>query len=216
MLVSGLSQIMIHTKGISIRPRNTKHRPDVRKKAIQARLHRASTVICVLENPKNLINIASVMRNVDGLGVSKLYVISKTFTRKEQFHSALMTKHSASANLWIYIHVFETSEQCLAHLAKKKVTSVATTPHQEAKDGYHVAKLEHVPWHTFQQVAIWFGNEITGIEKSTLPKIPWWVFLPMGGMVESLNLASCTAIVLYHVVRVRKDNHSNGNHLQLV
>ncbi len=31
--------------------------------------------ICVLENPKDIVNIASAMRNISAFGIEKLYVI---------------------------------------------------------------------------------------------------------------------------------------------
>lgn len=206
MLVSQLSQLQMDKNGICIRPRNKKHRGNVRLKANQARQNRATTVLCVLEHPKFFNNIASVLRNVHCLGVSKLYIVSNKFTATAQFHSAAMTEHSASANLWTYIHVFETASQCLDYLGSRNYVSFATTPRTD--EGHHIAELGDVPWQTFSKIALWFGNEVTGLAESTLQMIPWWIRVPMGGIVQSLNLASCSAIVLYHVVDVRRGNKS--------
>ena len=49
----------------------------LRKKADRAKQFRSHTFICVLENPKNIGNLASVMRNVDALGATKLYVVTE-------------------------------------------------------------------------------------------------------------------------------------------
>ena len=47
----------------------------LRLKANRAKKFRCKNLIAVLENPKNLENIGSVVRNIDALGVQKLYVV---------------------------------------------------------------------------------------------------------------------------------------------
>jgi tRNA (guanosine-2'-O-)-methyltransferase len=216
-MLTTLLATVVRDNGIKIQPPNRKHREGVRQKAKIARNSRSTTVVCVLENPKNAMNIASVIRNVNALGVSRLYVVSTTFCTKEQFHSHSMTEHSASANLWTYIHVFASTQACMEYLEKANFVSFMTTPNPERSETksmestacskQQVSNLQDVEWHRFRKVALWFGNEVKGLTDYALSHCHRWLCIPAGGIVESLNLASCSAIVLFTVTSERKRTH---------
>lgn len=44
-----------------------------------------------------------------------------------------------------------------------------------------------------------FGNEGSGISPEILDLTDWNVFIPMAGTVESLNVSSTAAIVLFYI-----------------
>ena len=54
---------------------NDSVKSSLRKKADIAKTMRCCTLICVLENPKNFENVLAIIRNVDALGIEKLYVV---------------------------------------------------------------------------------------------------------------------------------------------
>src|SRR4029078_9465039 len=77
--------------------------------------------ICVLENPDNIVNIASAMRNISAFGVSKLYIVGGS----EAYHDFELTrtnKHltnlSVGSNKWVFVKHFDTTEECIKHLQK--------------------------------------------------------------------------------------------------
>ena len=47
----------------------------LRKRADEIKNLRCKNLIAVLENPMDIINIGTVVRNVNALGVEKLYVV---------------------------------------------------------------------------------------------------------------------------------------------
>jgi tRNA (guanosine-2'-O-)-methyltransferase len=53
----------------------TKSKPSVRKRAEEIKAFRCKNLIAVIENPTDIKNIGTVIRNVNALGVEKVYVV---------------------------------------------------------------------------------------------------------------------------------------------
>ena len=53
----------------------TKSKPSVRKRAEEIKAFRCKNLIAVIENPTDIKNIETVIRNVNALGVEKVYVV---------------------------------------------------------------------------------------------------------------------------------------------
>jgi tRNA (guanosine-2'-O-)-methyltransferase len=117
-------------------------RPGIRSKADTVRPHRCNTLICVLENPQNSANVGTVMRNINALGIGKLYVVDGNRvlppTWQEMRKNRRLMETSASAIKWTYCRRFDTTAECLAYLAKNRVTSMATIPHVLGKENINI------------------------------------------------------------------------------
>lgn len=57
---------------------------------------------------------------------------------------------------------------------------------------------------TEDKLAIWFGDEANGLSNLVLDQCDFCLTVEMPGNVESFNLASTTAMVLWEAVRQRK------------
>jgi len=171
-----------------------KRRIALRKKADHAKLFRSSSMICVLENPNQLLNIGSVMRNIDALGICKLYLV--TDKKMDVKTNKSLHQSSVSASKWIYTRCFPTTQACLEHLKKNNFVSVATSPHQKGRTN---VKLTEHDFTQYKKIAIWFGNESCGISDQVLDASKACVQMQMSGIVESLNLSVSTGIVLHHI-----------------
>ncbi|MFT3793672.1 TrmH family RNA methyltransferase [Flavobacterium sp.] len=161
-------------------------------------------LIAVLENPNYIINIGHVIRNVNGLGVDKLYVVDG-LKRLEADLEALrnrksLLKHSSGAVQFTDIRRFDTSQDCFDSLQADGFVSVATSPHRVGKQHFvlHQSRLNQ------PKLAIWFGEEANGLSDLALERCEFCVTVPMAGGVESFNLATTTAIVLYEAVKQRR------------
>ena len=53
----------------------TKLKPSVRKRAEEIKAFRCKNLIAEIENPTDIKNIGTVIRNVNALGVEKVYVV---------------------------------------------------------------------------------------------------------------------------------------------
>lgn len=166
--------------------------------------------ICVLENPKDIVNIAATVRNVSAFGVEKLYVIGNNSIVKDfetsRNHKGL-TNTSVGANKWVFVKQFDTAADCLAHLRKNCYTIAATSSHIKGKENVFL----YDETFTQKRLAVWFGNESRGISDEAAQEADMCIQIPMGGIVESLNLGTSTGIILsyisYQRLRYIYDNH---------
>ncbi len=176
----------------------------IRQKANKIKKERCRTLIAVLENPKTIENIGSVIRNVDALGVSKLYVIDGYKLLPDNWQDMRerrsLNKISASAVKWTYIHPFKTTAECIEHLKRKHFLSVVTSPHVKGKKNVSLDEADFTQHH----LAVWFGNESHGISDEAVQAAEFCVSIPMHGIIESFNLGTCSGIVLYEVTKQRR------------
>ncbi|WP_374693402.1 TrmH family RNA methyltransferase [Acidithiobacillus sp. AMEEHan] len=56
----------------------------------------------------------------------------------------------------------------------------------------------------YKKLAVWFGNESRGISELAVENSVFCVNIPMCGIIESLNLATSSGIVLYEITRQRR------------
>lgn len=154
--------------------------------------------ICVLENPTDIMNIASTLRNVSAFGVEKLYVVGN----KNVFHdfessrnNKRLTNLSVGTNKWVFIKYFATTSECISYLRKNLYTIAVTSSHTKGEDNLDL--YEGI--YTQKRLAVWFGNESKGISDEAVNSADMYIQIPMGGIVESLNLGTSTGIILSYI-----------------
>lgn len=154
--------------------------------------------ICVLENPKDVVNIASAMRNISAFGVEKLYVIGDN-KMVQDFETSRTNKHltnvSVGANKWVFVKQFDTAADCIAHLRENRYTIAVTSSHITGKKNVNLYEETF----TQKRLAVWFGNESKGISNEAAAEADTCIQIPMGGIVESLNLGTSTGIILSYI-----------------
>jgi tRNA (guanosine-2'-O-)-methyltransferase len=177
----------------------------LRIRADKAKVNRCKNLIAVLENPKTIENIGSTIRNIDALGVEKLYVVdgSKILPKKwdEMRDRNSLNKLSASAIKWSFVRVFPNTEECLSYLKTKNFVSIVTSPHLKGKNNV----ILHNGKYTQKRLAVWFGNESQGVSQKAIDNSEVCVNIPMSGIIESLNLGTSTGIVLYEITKQRRE-----------
>lgn len=154
--------------------------------------------ICVLENPNDIKNIASAIRNVSAFGVEKLYITGNVNIPRDfelTRNNKRLSELSVGANKWVYIKHFDTTNECVAHLKKNLYTIAVTSPHQKGKKNISLYDAKF----TQKRLAIWFGSESKGVSDEAIGSADLCIQIPMGGIVESLNLGTSTGIVLSYV-----------------
>ena len=53
--------------------------------------------------------------------------------------------------------------------------------------------------------ALFFGNEVTGVDTEVMPLLDMVVEIPMFGTKNSLNIAACAPVVMYECIRQWRD-----------
>ena len=177
----------------------------LRIRADKAKLNTCKNLIVVLENPKTIENIGSTIRNINSLGAEKLYVVDGNNLLPGDWESMrnrrTLTKISASAVKWTYVRKFKTTQECLDHLNNKDFINMVTSPHIKGKDNI----ILHNGEYTQKRLAVWFGNESQGISDLAINNSKVCIQIPMSGIIESVNLGTCTGIVLYEITKQRRE-----------
>ncbi|HUJ42950.1 MAG TPA: RNA methyltransferase [Opitutaceae bacterium] len=181
-------------------PKSTK-----RQRADAIRPYRCKYLIAVIEDPKDIKNIGTVIRNVNALGVEKVYIVDPRRALPDDWQEMRERKSlfdtSVSAVKWTFVRRFDTTEACLEHLEKNRFVSIVTSPHVIG----HRNVVLHEGDYTQARLAVWFGNETKGISNLAVKRSAMCVNIPMFGMIESLNLGTTSGIVLYEITKQRRE-----------
>jgi tRNA (guanosine-2'-O-)-methyltransferase len=174
-----------------------KSKPSVRKRADAIRSFRCKNLIAVLENPSDIANIGTVIRNVNALGVEKVYVVDPRRSLPDDWQELRerrsISKPSVSAVKWTFVKRFDSTEDCFAHLEKNGFVSIVTSPHVKGKTNVYLHEGDYTKP---TKLAVWFGSESQGISDLAADRSEMCVSVPMFGMNESLNLGTCSGIVV--------------------
>ncbi|MEO1036102.1 MAG: RNA methyltransferase [Pseudomonadota bacterium] len=188
---------------------SSEQKSGVRQRADAIKPYRCKNLIAVLEDPHDIRNIGTVIRNVNALGVEKTYVIDPRRALPDDWEEMRerrsLSKTSVSAIKWSFVRRFDSTQDCVDHLKKNLYTSVVTSPHQKGRKNF---VLDEADYTVFTKLAVWFGNESRGISELAVESSEFCVSIPMFGMIESLNLGTTSGIVLYEVTKQRRDYQS--------
>lgn len=150
-------------------------------------------VIAVLENIRSAYNVGSVFRTADAFLLEAVYITGYTCTppHKEIKKTALGAEDT---------------------VAWKHFSNATLAIDSLKKDGYKVfaveqavnsLKLQEIKFEATDKVAVIFGNEVTGVEQSTINFCEGCIEIPQLGMKHSLNIATAAGVVLWEIVRSR-------------
>ncbi len=145
----------------------------------------------VLENIHDPHNVSAILRTCDAVGISEIFLLYNY----EKFPK-IGRKSSASANKWIEKEKYKTVDECFSYLREKGFQILATSLNPSAKDLYDI--------NFTKKIAVVLGNEHRGISKEVEEKADSAFFIPMYGMVQSLNVSVAAAVILYEALRQRR------------
>lgn len=144
-------------------------------------------VLCEdVQDPRNL---GALMRVCEGAGVGRLLIRD----RGSAPLTATVAKTSAGAADWLPVERIPNPARALAELKGEGFWVYGLVPGGEP------------PWRVdlTGKVLLCFGGEEKGLRRLTRERCDRLLGLPMRGRVESLNLATAAAAVLYEAVRQR-------------
>ena len=171
----------------------------LRKKADYAKTGRCKNLIAVLEAPRNIENIGTVILKINVLGVEKLYIVDRFNVLPDNWETMRNKKKlldiSASAVKWTFIKKFKTTEECINHLENNGFVSIVTSPHIKGKTNILIQDGDV----TQKKLTVWVGNEASGISDTAVSHSAACLPIEMYGIVESLNLAPSTGFVFYEI-----------------
>ncbi len=150
-------------------------------------------VIVVLENIRSAYNVGSVFRTSDAFLIEAIYIIgySAKPPHKEIKKTALGAEETVS---WKY---FKTTGEAIEELKNEGYKVFAI---EQAAESLHLQQLD---LNETEKMAVIFGNEVTGVEQSTIHLCDGCIEIPQLGMKHSLNIATAAGVVLWELVRKR-------------
>jgi 23S rRNA (guanosine2251-2'-O)-methyltransferase len=148
-------------------------------------------IIVVLENIRSAYNVGSVFRTSDAFLIEAIYIIgySAKPPHKEIKKTALGAEETVT---WKY---FKTSAEAVDELKIRKYKVYAV---EQAEKSY---KLHSANFRQNEKIAVVFGNEVTGVEQTTIHLCDGCIEIPQLGMKHSLNIATAAGIVLWELIR---------------
>lgn len=181
----------------------------MRRRADEIKPFRCKNLIAVIENPTDIKNIGTVIRNVNALGVEKVYVVDPRGSLPDDWaelrERPSVSKTSVSAVKWTFVKRFDGTDACFDYLESKNFKSIVTSPHVKGKTSIYLHEGDYT---THAKLAVWFGSETLGISERAVERSEMCVSIPMFGMIESLNLGTSSGIVLYEIARQRREYQS--------
>jgi 23S rRNA (guanosine2251-2'-O)-methyltransferase len=146
-------------------------------------------LVVLVEDVQDPRNLGALLRVCEGAGVGRVAVRD----RGSAPLSPAAAKTSAGASEWLPVERITNSAQEIARLKEAGFWV------------YAVAAGGQPPWEIdlTGQVALAFGGEAKGLRRRTREVCDAVIGLPMRGRLESLNLATAAAAVLYEAVRQR-------------
>ncbi|MGZ8541088.1 MAG: RNA methyltransferase [Chitinophagaceae bacterium] len=148
-------------------------------------------VIAVLENVRSAYNVGSVFRTADAFLIDAVYITGYTAKppHKEIKKTALGAEETVD---WKH---FPSAKEAIEVLKQ---------------DGYKIFAVEQVEssislekFDANGKIAVIFGNEVSGVEQSTIALCDGTIEIPQLGMKHSLNIATAAGVVLWELIRTK-------------
>lgn len=171
-----------------------------REEKIKRVLDNRQEGIVVLENIADPHNAAAVWRTADAFGFQKIYLVYST--EKAINPKKIGKASSASANKWLSFTTFKNIDECYEKLRKDGYKIYATVLDKEAKEIRETRFCQRLQ-RGKGKIAIVFGNEHRGLSEEAIKGADEKIYIPMKGMVQSLNISVTAGIVMYEVERQR-------------
>ena len=160
-------------------------------------------VIVVLENIRSAYNVGSVFRSSDAFLVTAIYLVGYTARppHKEIKKTALGAEETVE---WKY---FKTSLEAIEVLRASGFTVYSV---EQAEGSVALGEFNSAG----KKVAVIFGNEVTGVDQSTIEASNGCLEIPQLGMKHSLNIATAAGVVLWELVKpyLRSDRKMRMEH----
>jgi len=149
----------------------------------------------VMENIHDPHNVSAMLRSADAVGIHEVQLVYTT-----QKFPRIGSKSSSSANKWIGRRKFSSIDECYETLRTEGFQIIATKLDESARQLYE--------FDLTRPTAFVFGNEHAGVTETAADQADATVYIPMMGMIQSLNVSVACAVTIYEALRQRM--HAGG------
>eukprot|EP00804_Cyclotella_cryptica_P027512 CCRYP_007480-RB/>CCRYP_007480-RB protein AED:0.04 eAED:0.04 QI:331/0.75/0.8/1/0.25/0/5/1841/382 len=174
-------------------------------------------LILVLDNVRSAANVGSIYRSADACGC--LEILTTGITPHPHGNGAeKLSKSALGAERVVPTLHFDTTQQALEYLRRNRpnfmLVAMETTERSKCYTDIKYPGATFVSVHSGDTnsnseycvvstggVALFLGNEVSGVDTEIMPLLDEVVEIPMFGKKNSLNVASCAPVVMYEVLR---------------
>lgn len=150
-----------------------------------------SELIIALENIRSAVNIGAILRSGSFFGVKEFIGIGYTASPKHPKVIKTSMQGFGENNQDLPWQQYETSSEFIENISSRhpehQLVAVETTKDAIIMEDYHFAK----------KTILIFGNEVHGINQTTLQYAKHHIALQSNGYKNSLNVATCMGICTY-------------------
>jgi len=166
----------------------TEGRKERLKSVLAKRQHDLTLVLNNIHDPHN---VAAIMRSCDAFGVAGIHL----YYTKERF-PPLANSSSGSAKKWVDLTRHRDAGVMVESLRARGMQIVGT--------GFGPSARPIMDIDFTRPTAIILGNEHRGMDPDVKAHVPDEIYIPMFGMVQSLNVSVAAATILYEAMRQRR------------
>ena len=149
-------------------------------------------IIAVLENIRSAYNVGSVFRTADAFLLEGIYICGYTAypPHKE------IKKTALGADETVHWKHFKNIKEAIEELKTEGYKIFAV---EQAVNSIKLQEFSDPN----EKIAVVFGNEVTGVEQTTIGLCDGCLEIPQLGMKHSLNISVAAGIVMWELVRAR-------------
>ena len=162
-----------------------------RKSVQQFRQSEKIPVIAVLENVRSAYNVGSVFRTADAFLIEGIYICG--YTAKPPHKE--IRKTALGADETVDWKPFSNAQQAIETLKQQGYLVYAVEQTEKS------ITLQSFESKASGKIAVIFGNEVTGVEQSTIQLCHGTLEIPQLGMKHSLNISVAAGIVLWELAK---------------
>jgi tRNA (guanosine-2'-O-)-methyltransferase len=160
------------------------------KKITDTLEQRQFTLEVAIENVHDSHNVSAIFRSCDAVGAPK---VSLVYTKEKLPKISKVT--SASAFKWVENDTYSSIKECYDSYRKRGFKVYASMLSEDAVSLYDLDLTE--------PCVLVLGNEHRGISEEAAELADEVYYIPMRGMVQSLNVSVAAAVSLYEAQRQR-------------
>jgi tRNA (guanosine-2'-O-)-methyltransferase len=150
----------------------------------------------VFEGVNNPHNVYAITRTCDSIGIMDVHAVYENGTMPSPQKSG--KRSSSSGNKWIQIKQHNNIDTCLHNLRNEGFEICCT---DLRKDSISIYEFDFT-----KKIALIVGNERYGVSEKVSNISDYNLYIPMEGMIRSLNVSVATAVILYEAYRQRSIN----------
>lgn len=148
-------------------------------------------LVVVLENIRSAYNVGSVLRTADAFLLQAVYTTGYSpHPPHKQIDKTALGAHES-----VHCRHFPDAEAAINQLRTEGFKIYAV---EQAEQSILLNELKLA---TNEKIAVVFGNEVSGVEQSTIELCDGCIEIPQMGMKHSLNIAVAAGVVIWQIVR---------------